>query len=56
MTVILGENEFLLVREIVDENGRRRALTIDDLTLQQRLVAGTVIQEDINCDGDYMLT
>jgi hypothetical protein len=51
----LGQNEFLLVRELTEENGTRRALTIDDLTLQQRLKAGTIVQEDINCDSNYML-
>jgi hypothetical protein len=55
ITVTLDQNEFLLVREITEENGARKALTINDLTLQQRLVADTVIQEDINCDSDYML-
>jgi hypothetical protein len=54
-TVTLGQNEFLLVREITEENGARRALTVDDLTLIQRLEAGTIVQEDINCDSDYML-
>ncbi len=34
-TVTLGQNEFLLVREITEENGARRALTVDDLTLIQ---------------------
>jgi hypothetical protein len=34
-TVLLGQNDLLLVREIIEENGARRALTIDDLTLQQ---------------------
>ncbi len=33
-TVTLGQNEFLLVREITEENGAKRALTINDLTLQ----------------------
>ncbi len=32
-TVMLGQNELLLVREIIEENGASRALTIDDLTL-----------------------
>ncbi len=54
-TVTLGHNNLLLIREIVEENGEQRALTIDDLTLQQCLVAGTIIQEDINCDRNYML-
>jgi hypothetical protein len=54
-TVTMGQNDFLLVREITEENGARRALTIDDLTLQQRLEAGTIVREDINCDSDYML-
>ncbi len=54
MTVTLGENELLLVRQIIKENGERRALTIDDLTLHQRLEAGTVVQEDIDCDSDCM--
>jgi hypothetical protein len=51
----LGQNEFLLVREITDENGARRALTINNLIIQQQLVAGMVVQEDINCDSNYML-
>ncbi len=51
----MGQNKFLLVREITEENGGRRALTVDDLTLIQRLEAGTIVQKDINCDSDCML-
>jgi hypothetical protein len=33
--VTLGHNELLLIREIEEENGEQRALTVNDLTLQQ---------------------
>lgn len=37
-----------------EQNKTRTIPTCDDLTLQERLVAGTMTQEVIDCDNNYM--
>ncbi len=51
----MGENEFLLMKEVAKENCTERQLTIEDLSLYQKLVAGMAIQDDTSCNSEFML-
>jgi hypothetical protein len=52
----LGEDEQILCnKNIQDENGNVRPLTLNDLLLSLRLPAGTAVTEDISCNSNYML-
>jgi hypothetical protein len=44
-----------LTKEITEDNGTVRQLTIEDLSLYQKLAAGTVLQDDTSCDSKFML-
>jgi hypothetical protein len=50
-----NDDEILHNKNITEENGTVRPLTINDLQLYQRLQAGSTVNEDISCDSDYML-
>ena len=44
-----------MTKEITEDNGTVRQLTIEDLSLYQKLAAGTVLQDDTSCDSKFML-
>ena len=54
LTIEENEDE-LIERQIKDENGTMRALTIDDLDLSIYIKKGDEVEEDCSCDSVFML-
>jgi len=54
LTIDDNEDEFI-ERQIKDENGANRALTIDDLDLVVLIKKGDEVEVDCSCDSTFLL-